>query len=155
MPKPSPETSDRYRIHCEVPLERVGYVLKGLTELGVTSVGHELITDIPVYKQRKPRQAAAPEVKVKKRRAKKRGGARKKKISNKDFILHTCFKDRDQFTAHDLNEMFEKDGRNVKSAGSMLTHLHNGGYVKSMGDGVWKILAKGRRMNGAMEKANG
>ena len=159
MAKPPPETH-RFRIHGELPgemtLERFGYITAELTKLGLVRVGHEMVTDVATYKQRKKRangEAKAEPAKGKRVKT-KRGQSPRHEVSNKEFMLQTCFKGRDEVTAAQLNELFVKDGRHKGSAGSILSQLHSQGYVKSLGEGRWKILAKAHKLNGA-ESANG
>jgi hypothetical protein len=161
MPKPptQPETLDRFRIHGDVAIEQLGIVLRELDKLGVTNIGHELVTDVLVYKQRTPRSAPAPAAAAEAKPVKKNGvgkgraGTRHYAIRNKDFVLK-YFKDREEVTAAEMTELFRKDGRHPSSAGSLLTQMAHDKYCKSMGDGVWKILAKGQQA-AEKEAANG
>ena len=219
MPKQQPpETSDRYRIHGEVPIETFGFVLKELTKLGVLNIGYEIVTDVPIFKQRQTHEVGSSAFaaawiaehptfemrdlslhfkasgrttnaaygavnklvakklvrktgpgkyqltddkalpKGKKVTKTKRGQGRRYEVGNREFAL-SCFKNRTEISTEVLNGMFEKNGRPAKSVSAVLTKLGHEKYVKSMGGGVWKILAKGHKLNGAApaaaEAANG
>jgi hypothetical protein len=126
-------------------MEQLGFVLRELDKLGVTNIGHELVTDVLLYKQRAPRvpalvtNGAAP---AKPRKIKT--GPPRYEIRNKAFMLQ-YFNDREQVTAAEMTELFKKDGRNPSSAGSLLTQLAQEKYCKSMGEGVWKVSIKGQK----------
>jgi hypothetical protein len=152
MPKP-PETRDRFRIHGDCSIELLGPVLRELDKLGLTNIGHELVTDVLVYKQRAPRVPAAVVAAKPAKKISKGNGAALHEVTNKDFALQ-YFQGREQVTAQEMAEAFRKDGRNAGSSGAILTVLGQRKYCKSMGGGVWKVLAKGHQAT-EKEAANG
>jgi hypothetical protein len=133
----------------------LGFVLRELDKLGVTNIGHELVTDVLVYKQRVPRvPSVANGAKPGKKTRPGRGGSSERyEITNKNFVMQH-FHGKDQVTSSEMAELFKKNGRKPNSAGAVLTLLGHQKYCKSMGDGVWKILAKGQQA-AAKDVANG
>jgi hypothetical protein len=121
-------------------------VLRELDKLGLANIGHELVTDVLVYKQR---AARVPSLVAEAKPAKKTGdgkghGGRRYDVTNRDFVLQ-YFKGREQVTAGELRDLFANDGRDRKSSGSVLSLLSQQKYCKSMGEGVWKVLIKGQK----------
>lgn len=72
-------------------------------------------------------------------------------VSNKDFLLG-LLKGRTEIHASVVTEAFVKAGRPERSAGSMMTQLGYLGYIKKMGEGTWKVLAKAHRVTGPIAK---
>ncbi len=72
-------------------------------------------------------------------------------VSNKDFLL-ALFKGKTEIDVSVVNDHFIKDGRPVKSAGSLMSQFNTLGYCKPLGGGVWKILAKAQNVKKPLSK---
>jgi hypothetical protein len=70
-------------------------------------------------------------------------------VSNKDFLLG-LLKGKTDLNISVVNDYFVKDGRPIKSAGSLMTQLAQLGYCKSLGGGHWKVLAKAQNVKGSI-----
>lgn len=230
-----PETIDRFRVYCDIEKPQLGDVIAELTKLGIKRIGHELITDVLSFKERKDYvihavnareftreyvnnhptfeikelvkhfedsgrnsagayQAArlliqegvlrkvapgqyqsvavkalpAPKTKVPvkakdrpvlKTRPKvkyERPAAQGKTMryydtSNKDFLMN-LLKGRTEISASVIRDAFHRAGRPGRSASSMITQFAHMGYLKKLGEGDWKVLAKVQKVKGSIAK---
>ncbi len=65
-------------------------------------------------------------------------------VSNRDIILQ-WLADKDELTVADLGSHFEAQGRPKKSASPMLAKMGHDKLVASLGEGKYRVLAKGKR----------
>jgi hypothetical protein len=115
--KREPETVDRFRIYAEIPKDQLGHWVTEFTKMGLKEIGHELITDILNYKEKKPRVVY--------------------ETSGDDF-LREWLKTHATFNRTEALGHFEQGGRTAKSGDAALARLIKLKEVKPLGQGNYQ-----------------
>lgn len=114
MPKQPSIESDRFRIYCEVDQEQVGGVIADLTRRGITQIGHEMITDVPTFKNSRRFETSATEA------------------------LIEYLKQHPTFKVGDAVKHFAQEGRSASAIYSALKPLVASGVIRKVSEGIYQ-----------------
>jgi hypothetical protein len=143
---PKQPVQQRFRISCEVDVDRLGHTMVALAHIeGLIVTGSELITDVVTFKHNK-----------KKTRSGKAHPRHPSGIPGTDVIVGYARKHGGKFATGPLMDIFEKQGRSRKSVSPQIDALMKRKLVRRTGPGAYVLLAKGvkSKANGA-EAPNG